>query len=275
MPSLAHNSLLPILFSILLCHPSLATTVWPAPASTTSTPGAPRALSPAFKFRFVGSLDPTPALQRSAARYAVLLSRQTGQHAADRDATHSLPTHSTAAATPADRRPLASLDYLDINITTSTSSFQFGDDESYTLSWSPVSTSIHLTAPNAVGALRGLETFSQLVESDPVYRALPLATPPWASVTISDRPRFPYRGLMMDLARHFYPISFVEHTIDAMAAAKLSVLHLHLTDDQVNTVLCCAVLCCDMLCCAVRCCAVLCCVCSVRVAWQVSVCCAM
>ena len=253
MPAPAHNSrVLPILFFILLCHPSLATTVWPAPSSTTSTPGAPRALSPAFKFRFVGSLDPTPALQRSAARYAVLLSRQT---------THS---HSTAAATPADGLPLASLDYLDINITASTSSFQFGDDESYTLSWSPVSASIHLTAPTAVGALRGLETFAQLVESDPVYRALPLATPPWASATISDRPRFPYRGLMMDLSRHFYPISFVEHTIDAMAAAKLSVLHLHLTDDQVNRWLCRAVPCCAVvhavcsaccMLCAVQCCA--------------------
>ena len=86
------------------------------------------------------------------------------------------------------------------------------------------------SAATVFGVLRGLETFAQLVESDPLHRTVPLAAPHPAG-SISDAPRFPYRGLMMDLSRHFYPIPFIEHTIDAMVASKLNVLHLHLTDD--------------------------------------------
>ena len=49
---------------------------------------------------------------------------------------------------------------------------------------------------------------------------------------IEDRPRFPWRGLMLDSARHFMPLDTVMRTLDGMAAVKLNVLHWHLTDDQ-------------------------------------------
>jgi hexosaminidase len=41
-----------------------------------------------------------------------------------------------------------------------------------------------------------------------------------------------YRGLMMDYSRHFYPVEFIRHTLDAMATSKLNVLHMHITDDE-------------------------------------------
>lgn len=100
---------------------------------------------------------------------------------------------------------------------------KLGDDESYTLQVR--ADGAELRAPNVVGALRGLETFLQLVEK----RADGFAAP---CVTIRDAPRFPWRGLMIDVARHFQPPEVILRNLDAMAAVKLNVLHLHLTDDQ-------------------------------------------
>src|SRR5208283_555446 len=82
-----------------------------------------------------------------------------------------------------------------------------------------------LSAPTPVGVLRGMETFLQLVELD----ALGFSAP---AVRITDRPRFPWRGLMMDVSRHWLPAEVVKRNIDAMAAVKLNVLHIHLTEDQ-------------------------------------------
>jgi len=82
-----------------------------------------------------------------------------------------------------------------------------------------------LTAPTVVGVLRGLETFLQLLESDRDGYYLP-------AVTIQDQPRFPWRGLLIDIGRHFEPMEVLKRNIDAMAAVKLNVLHWHLTEDQ-------------------------------------------
>lgn len=101
---------------------------------------------------------------------------------------------------------------------------KLGDDESYTLEVR--ADGAELRAPNVVGALRGLETFLQLVEkrANGSFAA--------ASVVIEDAPRFPWRGLMIDVARHFQPPEVIHRNLDAMAAVKMNVLHLHLTDDQ-------------------------------------------
>jgi hexosaminidase len=82
-----------------------------------------------------------------------------------------------------------------------------------------------LTAPTVVGVLRGLETFLQLLDSDRDGYYLP-------AVTIQDQPRFPWRGLLIDIGRHFEPMEVLKRNIDAMAAVKLNVLHWHLTEDQ-------------------------------------------
>src|SRR5262249_43312305 len=52
------------------------------------------------------------------------------------------------------------------------------------------------------------------------------------AVTIQDAPRFRWRGLMIDVARHWIPMDVLKRNMDLMAAVKLNVLHLHLTDDQ-------------------------------------------
>ncbi|HUF04914.1 MAG TPA: family 20 glycosylhydrolase [Aridibacter sp.] len=100
---------------------------------------------------------------------------------------------------------------------------RLGEDESYLLD--VTSERAVLKAPTSTGILRGLETFLQLVRRDSEGFYLP-------GVEIRDKPRFPWRGLLIDVARHFQPMHVLKRNIDAMAAAKMNVLHWHLTEDQ-------------------------------------------
>lgn len=98
-----------------------------------------------------------------------------------------------------------------------------GVDESYSLQVN--ADGILLEAPNSIGAIRGLETLQQLLEKDNEGFYIPF-------VQINDAPRYSWRGLMIDVARHFIPIDVIKRNIDAMATVKMNVLHLHLTDDE-------------------------------------------
>jgi len=97
------------------------------------------------------------------------------------------------------------------------------EDESYTLEITP--TQAVLSANETVGILRGLETFLQLVDSNRSGYYVP-------ALSIQDAPRFPWRGLLVDVGRHFEPVEEIERTLDGMAAVKMNVLHWHLTEDQ-------------------------------------------
>jgi hexosaminidase len=97
-------------------------------------------------------------------------------------------------------------------------------DESYQLSIK--TDGIALQAASRFGALRGMETLLQLMRKDGAGQAsFPL-------VHIEDAPRFRWRGLLLDSARHFIPVTDIKRQLDGMAAAKLNVFHWHLTDDQ-------------------------------------------
>jgi len=98
-----------------------------------------------------------------------------------------------------------------------------GDDESYELNIS--GSGAHLQARTETGVLRGLETFIQLIGPGPGGFQTP-------AVHIQDQPRYQWRGLMLDVARHWMPVSVIERNLDAMAAVKLNVFHWHLSDDQ-------------------------------------------
>ena len=96
-------------------------------------------------------------------------------------------------------------------------------DESYELEITP--DGARLTANEPVGILRGLETFLGLIDIDEESFFLPC-------VKISDHPRFRWRGINIDVSRHWQPVEFIRRTLDAMAAVKTNVLHWHLSDDQ-------------------------------------------
>jgi len=98
-----------------------------------------------------------------------------------------------------------------------------GEDEGYTLDVG--ASGAKLTAPNPLGIMHGLQTFLQLVEVTPGGFVA-------SAVHIEDSPRFPWRGLTIDVSRHFISVNTLKRNMDGMAAVKMNVLHLHLSDDQ-------------------------------------------
>ncbi len=100
---------------------------------------------------------------------------------------------------------------------------KLGEDESYALEITADRAS--LTADTVVGAMHGMETLLQLASGRPEGYYFP-------AVNIQDKPRFLWRGLMIDVGRHFEPVEVIKRNIDGLAAVKMNVFHWHLSDDQ-------------------------------------------
>lgn len=174
----------------------------PMPSSVRSGSGI-LAISASFSVAIEGYRE--PRLERAVQRFCRDLSRRTGLFIGAEivDSTKAtLVIHAERASKPVQ---------------------ELGEDESYVLDVSAAKAT--LTAPNPLGAMHGLQTFLQLVAITPSGFAAP-------AVHIEDAPRFPWRGLTIDVSRHFIYLSTLKRNIDAMAAVKLNVLHLHLSDDQ-------------------------------------------
>ena len=146
-----------------------------------------------------------PRIDRAAQRFLRDLSHVTGIPISNQVSNH-------AKATLLVRAEHASKPIQDVN-----------EDEGYTLDVS--ASGAKLTAPNALGVIHGLQTFLQLVEVTPGGFVA-------SAVHIEDSPRFPWRGLTIDVSRHFISVATLKRNIDGMAAVKMNVLHLHLSDDQ-------------------------------------------
>ena len=111
---------------------------------------------------------------------------------------------------------------LQINCTRN-GKIEINEDENYQLIIA--SNKIIINATNDLGALHGLETLLQLLQNNNTSFYFPV-------VEISDSPRFTWRGLMIDAARHFQPVDVIKRNLDAMASMKMNVFHWHLADDQ-------------------------------------------
>jgi hexosaminidase len=123
----------------------------------------------------------------------------------------------------------ALLEKLTVTVTVSdpAAPLQHGVDESYALEVPATIGAATLTAATAWGAMRGLETFSQLAWQS---RGQLLVVA--AGVRVEDRPLYPHRGLMLDTGRTYFPVGDILRTVDAMAANKMNVFHWHITDSQ-------------------------------------------
>jgi hexosaminidase len=145
-----------------------------------------------------------PRLERAKQRFLNMLSKQTGIPLW-REAVLNQPSFFINT-----KGPSAAVQQVD-------------EDESYHLQIS--ATEVHLEAANPLGVLHGLQTFLQLVRITPRGFAVP-------AMTIDDQPRFLWRGLMLDVSRHFQPLDVVYRTLDGMEAVKMNVFHWHLSDNQ-------------------------------------------
>jgi hexosaminidase len=99
---------------------------------------------------------------------------------------------------------------------------ELGEDESYRLAIS--ARSVQLNAVNPLGVLHGLQTFLQLVRVTPKGFSVP-------AITIEDKPRFPWRGLLIDSGHRFVRLPVIKRNLDAMEAVKLNVFHWRFSDD--------------------------------------------
>ncbi len=198
---------LAIFASVLLTPESSAQSpvrfnLMPQPANL--TPGS-SALTIDANFTVAFTGHPESRLDRAAERFLLQLQRQTGL----------LPAKQVQDATKG---------VLLIHTDRASKEIQeLGEDESYSLEVTPAGAK--LNAVNPIGVLRGLQTFLQLVEVTTNGFAAP-------AVTIHDQPRFAWRGLLIDVGRHFIPLDVLKRNLDGMEAVKMNVLHLHLSDNQ-------------------------------------------
>lgn len=105
---------------------------------------------------------------------------------------------------------------------------QLETDESYSLDITDASV-ISLKAKTVYGALRGLESLSQLVLFDFDTQEFSI---PGSPISIQDAPRYNHRGLLLDTSRHYQPIASIKRTIDALSYAKYNVFHWHVVDTE-------------------------------------------
>src|SRR6266581_2947196 len=213
--TMAQNARLQSLGMLVLCvllYPAMTTAQQPAlnlmplPASVQSGTGSLRVDS-SFSVAFTGYTE--PRLERAAERFLRQLARQTGLPLALKSAQ---TRNQTGKATLVIQTDHASKEIQEV-----------GEDESYILDVSTASARLRASTP--LGTMHGLQTFLQLVDVSPDGFAAP-------AVTIQDKPRFPWRGLMIDSARHFIPPDVLRRNIDGMEAVKMNVFHWHLSENQ-------------------------------------------
>src|SRR5438309_1916817 len=174
----------------------------PLPANVQPGTGSLRVDS-AFSVAFTGYTE--PRLERASERFLRQLARETGFPL-------SLKPSKTGKGTLVIQTDHASKEIQEV-----------GEDESYILDVSTASARLRATTP--LGTMHGLQTFLQLVDVSPDGFAVPAAT-------IQDKPRFPWRGLMIDSARHFIPVEVIRRNLDGMEAVKMNVFHWHLSENQ-------------------------------------------
>ena len=161
-------------------------------------------IDPTFSVSIAGRHE--ARLDRAVEIFLIQLRRQTGMPPIDMKVTDS-PTATLVIQVAGGTKDVQDL----------------GEDESYRLDTS--SSGARLNAPTTLGIMRGLQTFLQLVETGSAGFAVP-------AVSIDDSPRFPWRGLMIDVGRHFIPLDVLKRNLDGMAAVKLNVFHWHLSENQ-------------------------------------------
>jgi hexosaminidase len=165
-------------------------------------------------------------LHRAFARYHDHIFNPKRPHSQCKRSPEIIPVPAKNAA----GRASGQLAQLLVKIDSTNETLFLGVDESYSLQIGYSNQTAILSASTVYGAIRGLETFSQLtIRTVGDTSAVVINS---TKVTISDAPRFPWRGIMMDTARHWHPLSSLYTMIDALAFNRMNTFHWHITDAQ-------------------------------------------
>lgn len=180
----------------------------PAPASLTLNPG------PAFELRRGTSIvvdGTSPEVTAIAQSFAALARPSTGFPLVVSSSPADAAAPNIYLRLAADRAALGEEGY-ELTVTSSAAT---------------------LVANRPAGLFRGVQTLRQLLPFE-LESHMGASRPDWPipALTIVDRPRFAWRGAMLDVARHFFTVREVQQYIDLLALYKINVLHLHLSDDQ-------------------------------------------
>lgn len=202
--------------------------VVPYPKSVTTGSGAGQVHPDDFKIIISDCSADCDVLKRAADRYLPIILQPPGSTGI----TYRLSIFENRINASAPSRYPGRLAALKISTqSTEDVELQLGVDESYRLDV-PQEGAATLSANTVWGALRGIETFAQLVQ----YQAHPTAGSGlfiyWTPMTIEDAPRYPWRGVMVDTSRHFLTPDLLRRTVDTMAGMKLNTLHWHIVDAE-------------------------------------------
>jgi len=197
-----------VLLAAMLCSAGFlsgeeAPPLMPMPVSVHFEDGSLR-LTHRFRFDWHGAKD--ELLKHAADRFAMNLNRRTGIDFVRDDSLSEAPVVIAIDCKGADPNFLTTK-----------------AEESYRLRVTAKGVEIEAAGPT--GVLRALATLLQLVQEGSEGFG-------FREVSIEDHPRFVWRGIMLDISRHFMPAKLIEHEIDAMEQVKLNVLHLHITDSE-------------------------------------------
>ena len=206
-----------LLCSFLVVDTARAGALWPLPRSSDFGGASLSIDSRTFRIATTGTGAGSAVLQGAVARYAAIIF------------VRAPPTDNSTQHLPVS----GALSLLSVDVHSADEALSLSTSENYTLTvaaGSPPYATIE--ADTVYGAIRGLETLSQLVDwiggasSDAPYMFI------IPTVHIVDFPRFPHRGALVDTSRHFVPTSTLHAFLDAMAYNKLNVFHWHIVDDQ-------------------------------------------
>ncbi|KAL5733332.1 hypothetical protein ACOSQ2_033024 [Xanthoceras sorbifolium] len=196
------------------------TYIWPLPAQFTSG-NETLSVDPELSLALSGNGGRSRIVKEAFDRYKAIIFKQTSSRASVYKLLRGM-------------RSGYDITKLSIIVHSDSEELQLGVDESYNLL--VVKNSDHsiigeatIEANTVYGALRGLETFSQLCSFDFETKSVQVYKAPWY---IQDKPRFAFRGLMLDTSRHYQPVNVIKEIIESMSYAKLNVLHWHIIDEE-------------------------------------------
>ncbi|KAJ7975870.1 Beta-hexosaminidase [Quillaja saponaria] len=195
------------------------TYLWPLPSRFTFG-NQTLSVDPGLSLASGGNGGGSAIVKAAFDRYKAIIFKHSSQYSALRKLRESVSVYEISK--------------LSITVHSDNEELQLGVDESYTLlvnkdDRQSITGDVLIEASTVYGALRGLETFSQLCSFDYATKTVQIYKAPWY---IRDKPRFAYRGLLLDTSRHYFPIDVIKQIIESMSYAKLNVLHWHIIDEQ-------------------------------------------